>query len=306
MKLVFMGTDEFAVPILTALAVSNHKIVGVFTRPPKMQNRGQNKLENSQVHKVALELDLEVFCPVTLKTNDVVSALKHLNPDAVIVASYGCIIPRSVLELPKYGCINVHPSLLPRWRGAAPIERAVLSGDKKTGVCIMQMDEGVDTGDVIICKEVTVDDQITAIELSKDLSELSAQMLLTVLDDIASIRCTKQTEDGMLYAKKLEKEEGRVRWEKGADEIHNMVRALNPWPGCFFSYNNEMIRILKSAYSSDAASGTPGEVIDIKDFAIRCGHGILNPLILQRPGKGAVSARDFVNGLRITSGTVLK
>jgi len=305
-----MGTDEFALPILQSIYSSGmHQILGVFTRAPKMQNRGQKNLQNSPVHKLSENLGLQVFCPATLKTGNGFEVLSGLNPDAIIVASYGCIIPKSILDLPKYGCINVHPSLLPRWRGAAPIERAILAGDSKAGVCIMQMDEGVDTGNIFACKTIALDDVITAADLSKELAQIGSGMLLDVLDKLEkhqpSIASNVQSDVGVTYAHKLAKGDGLIDWVKSAYEIHNMVRALNPWPGCFFYYKGEAVKIISADYIKEDVRGDVGEVVSSHPLSIKCKNGVLKPLLLQRPGKAVISAKDFVNGLRLTAGTRL-
>jgi methionyl-tRNA formyltransferase len=304
MKILFMGTSEFAVPILRALHDSKHKIVHVFTTPPAKADRG-HKLKHTPVNLAAEELSLTVSSPKSLKTTAIVDEIKNLNPDAIIVASYGKILPESVLSSCKYGCINVHPSALPRFRGAAPIERTILAGDKATAICIMKMDAGIDTGDILLLEPFQVPDKIAAPELRDALAIRGGELLIKVLENIDIITPQKQTEEGAIYAKKLEKQEGLINWHDSADHIERMIRAFDPWPGCFFEYKGERIRLLDAKTVHSNAHDMPGKVLD-NHFSICCGGGILKPMILQRAGRKALPVKDFLNGFAIEQGTLLQ
>ena len=304
MNIIFMGTSIFAVPALQALYNSDHFVTTVFTKASSKSGRG-HKMQKSPVHIEAETLGLKILTPRSLKKPEILKTIQDLNPDVIIVASYGHIIPKTILEVPKFGGINIHPSLLPRWRGAAPIERTILNGDKETAVCIMQMDEGLDTGDILLMKELPLDNKVTSESLSKQLSELGAHMLIETLHNIENIVPQKQSSELVTYADKLTKEEAIIDWHQSAEAINRMVRAFNPWPSCFFIYKNEQIKILESEFSDEHVENNPGEVLD-KNFTICCGKGSLKPLKLQRPGKKPVAVRDFLNGTQIKPGTILK
>lgn len=308
MNLIFMGTSEFAVPILQALHASAHKIIQVYTTPPAQAGRGL-VLQRTPVHLEAVKLELPVSCPQSLKKDPaIISEIKNLEADAIIVASYGRILPDSLLHAHKYGCINIHPSALPRWRGAAPIERTILVGDESTQVCIMKMDAGIDTGDVFLREEVKIPSKITAPELRDKLSVLGAELLLSVLENISQIVPKKQSQEDVIYAEKLKKDEGLINWKSvSSEQVERMLRAFNPWPGCFFEYKGEKIRILKAEVVEQVHhSGDPGLVVD-GSLSICCGIGtnLLRPLVLQRPGKKPVFVKDFLNGFAIAKGTIL-
>jgi len=302
-KLLFMGTSEFAVTILEALHASNHKVLHVFTTPPTKTGRG-HKLKNSPVHLLAEQLALLVSCPKSLKNSIVLEEIKNFKADAIIVASYGKILPESVLSICKYGCINVHPSALPRWRGAAPIERTILAGEKTTAVCVMKMDAGIDTGDVFLSEGLQVPEKITAPELREQLATIGGKLLIKVLDNIDNMKPKKQSEEGACYAKKLEKSEGLINWEDDAEQIERMIRAFDPWPGCFFEYKGERIRLLEAEVAPLNEACIQGKVLD-NHLSICCGKGILKPTTLQRAGKKPLSIKDFLNGFAIKQGTFL-
>lgn len=304
MKIVFMGTSEFAVPALEKMAMVGHDISLVLTKAPSKSGRG-HKLHKSPIHQLSERLGLEVLTPGTLKSVEVQNIIRSENPDIIVVTSYGHIVPQSILDIPKYGCLNIHPSILPRWRGAAPIERTILVNDKETAVCIMKMDAGLDTGDVLTMKKVSIKPDATAESLSKSLADLGADMLIKVLDNIGSITPERQSSEGVTYAHKLRKDEGIINWSDTAEKINCMVRALNPWPGCFFKYKDEYIRILSAVIDTNEHSGVPGEVLD-GNMRIACGSGCLTPLELQRPGKRPLERKDFLNGMQIRKGVVLQ
>lgn len=299
-----MGTSAFAVPALQALINSDHEIVAVFTKEPQKSGRG-HKVHKSPVHLEAEQVDIKIFTPRTLKTPEIIEEITKLAPDLMVVTAYGHIIPKKILDIPRHGCLNIHPSLLPRWRGAAPIERTILAGDDKTAVCIMRMDAGLDTGPILAQKELPLERNIYADKLTKQLAEIGAGMLLEVINNIENITPIKQSEDSVTYAHKLTKEEAVINWHDSAIKIDRMIRAFNPWPGCFFAYNGEQIKIIEAAVDSSQICDVPGTVLD-KSFTICCGKGVLQPLKLQRPGKNALPVKDFLNGLHINPGTILK
>lgn len=304
MKIIFMGTPQFAVPALIAISNSQHQIVKVFTKPPAKSGRG-HKIAISKIHELANQLDLPVATPYSLKTQEVVAEIAALDADIIVVAAYGQILPQAVLDICPYGCVNIHPSLLPRWRGAAPIERTIIAGDKETGVCTMQMDAGLDTGNILLCKRIAVSADTTAEQLSDKLAALGAGLLIETLDNIEKIAPIKQTTEGATYASKLTKEESLINWQKSAHEIDCMVRGLNPWPGSFFAYNGEYIRILE-AKVADVESGVAAGTIMNDQLYISCGSGILQPCKLQRPGRSVLGVAEFLRGTKILIGTVLK
>ncbi len=306
MKVIFMGTPDMAVPSLQALFDSSHEIVQVYTKPPAKSGRGQ-KLNISPIHDLANKLNLPVSCPTTLKTEEVAEQLASLKADIIVVAAYGHILPKNILDLCKYGCINIHPSLLPRWRGAAPIERTVLAGDMETAVCIMKMDVGLDTGDILLQQKVVLDSQITTEKLYEKLAPIGAKLLIEALDNFENLTTTPQSEEGITYAKKLLKEESIIDWQQSAEQIDRMIRALNPWPGCFFKYKGEMIKVLKARLVNNTINSkfSAGEVID-NQLSINCGQGALQLLKLQRPGRNPLDLADFLRGSKILSGEILE
>jgi methionyl-tRNA formyltransferase len=303
MKIIFMGTSSFAVPTLRALKQSGFDISLVFTAAPTRSGRGQ-QLRKSPVHEAADELQLRVITPTTLKTPDVQQLIRDAAPDAIVLASYGFIIPQAVLDIPKLGCFNIHPSLLPRWRGAAPITRAVLAGDTETGVCIMNMDAGLDTGDVLYVRKYPIYTTATSESLTQELAEVGARMLIEVLQHLDQFKPMKQSDVGVTYAHKVVKEEGIIDWSEPADKIERMVRAFTPWPGCAFKYKDEYIRVVEAKANMSDTLGKPGQVLD-NMLTISCGQGTLTLLKLQRPGKKVLSAKDFLNGISLPVGIVL-
>ncbi|PIR34738.1 MAG: methionyl-tRNA formyltransferase [Alphaproteobacteria bacterium CG11_big_fil_rev_8_21_14_0_20_44_7] len=282
MKIIFMGTPDFAVPCLQKLISSEHEIVAVYTAAPKPAGRGK-KLRASPVQIVAEENNLNIKTPKSLKTEELPEC------DMAIVAAYGLLLPKHVLQTPKYGCLNIHPSDLPRWRGAAPIQRTIMAGDKKTAICIMQMDEGLDTGDIVAREDLLLDDNITASELHDKCAERGAEMVLEVLADIDNMKPVPQSDEGVTYAAKISKDDMRVDWQKAAHEIYNQIRAVNP----YFEYENERIKIF-SAEIIDM-QGKAGEVLD-NELAVACGQRAIRILKLQKPGKKPILADEFLRG----------
>ncbi len=305
LKLIFMGTPEFALPTLKALAESEHMVVAVYTQPPRPAGRGQ-KERLSPVHEYALSRNLPVHTPSTLKPEDIQQRFREHDADAAIVAAYGLLLPQAILEGTRMGCINVHPSLLPRWRGAAPIQRTVMAGDSETGVVIMQMNAGLDTGDMLLVRRFTVDADMNAGKLHDTLAAHAGPMVLETLDGLihGTISPVKQPETGVTYAKKITKEECRIDWKEPAPAIRNKIRGLSPHPGAFFVFKGEAVKILDAAIAPSFDS-TPGTVTDAM-LTIACGEDALRPLILQRPGKKPMATDEVLRGYVIPSGSELE
>lgn len=294
-----MGTPDFALPVLDALAGAGHEIAAVYTQPPRRAGRGKKTLP-SPVQARAEALGLSVRTPVSLKGDEEQAAFAGLNADVAVVAAYGLILPKAVLAAPAHGCLNVHASLLPRWRGAAPIQRAILAGDTETGVCIMQMEAGLDTGPVRL-REATPIAGKTAGELTAELSAMGARLTVTVLADLAAHPAVPQPEDGVTYAAKIDKAETRLDFAQPADAVQRQVRAFNP-PGAWFDANGERVRVLEAAMAD--GSGTPGTILD-SELTIACGTGAIQPIVVQRAGRGVMSADELLRGFPIPAGTRL-
>ena len=299
MRITFMGSPDFAVPSLEALIEAGHEIACVYTQPPRPAGRGKGE-QKTAVHRRAEELGLEVRCPRTLKDPDEQARFAALEPELAVVAAYGLILPKAVLEAPAGGSVNVHASLLPRWRGAAPIQRAILAGDEVTGVTIMQMEQGLDTGPMLLKRETEVDRK-TAGELTAELARLGASALVEWLDNPTPPE--PQAEDGVTYAHKVDKSEARIDWSRTAEEIERQVRAFAPSPGAWFEANGERIKLLAAAVGNDA-SGVAGEVLD-DCLSIACGSGYVRPLKVQRAGRGIMAPGELLRGFAIAKGTIL-
>jgi methionyl-tRNA formyltransferase len=310
LRVAFAGTPEFAVPALRALAGA-HQVVGVLTQPDRPAGRGRG-LAASPVKQVALELGVPVLQPARLRGDatalqETLSQLFAWQPDAMVVVAYGLILPREVLQLPRLGCLNIHASLLPRWRGAAPIQRAIEAGDDESGVCIMQMDEGLDTGAVLASARARIGDETTAGQLHDELAALGARQLLMVLDALqaGTAHLVPQPEAGVTYAQKLAKSESMIDWQRDAIAIDRQVRAFNPWPTAETRLGDEVVKLLRSRVDPAApTTEAPGTLLGIAGDALRvaCGQGVLQVLELQRAGRRPVSARDFHNALRLPPG----
>jgi len=298
-----MGTPDFAVPVLDALVAAGHELAAVYSQPPRPTGRG-HKTQASPVQARAEALGIPVRHPVSLKPEEEKAAFAALGLDAAVVFAYGLILPRAILDAPRLGCLNVHGSLLPRWRGAAPIQRALLAGDAETGVTIMQMDAGLDTGAMLLKGVVPIGPDATAQSLFDQMTALGAELILPALDGVASGTLTPepQPEAGVTYAAKLTREEGVLDFRQDIATLDRKIRALNPWPGVWFEYQGERIKLL--AASIEDGQGVPGTVID-HDLGIACGTGVLRPILLQRPGRGPVERRAFLNGTKIEPGVIL-
>ena len=300
LRLAFMGTPEFAVPALAELIAQGHDIAAVYSQPPRPKGRGM-ETEPGPVHKFANTAKLEVRTPLSLKGAEEQAAFAALNLDAAIVVAYGLILPKAILDAPRLGCFNLHGSLLPRWRGAAPIQRAVMAGDAETGVMVMHMDEGLDTGPVLMAERVAIARK-TSGELADELSRLGADLMARALAALerGSLGEQKQSEAGVTYAKKIAKEEARIDWTKSAAEIDCLIRGLSPAPGAFSEVKGERLKILHAEPAQ--GSGTPGEVIS-PDLTIACGEGALRLTRVQRPGGKAMAAEDMLKGFALPPGT---
>ena len=299
MRIIFMGTPEFAVPVLDALVEAGHDVVAAYSQPPRRGNRG--KTAPSPVHARAEALGIEVRTPLTLRDPEAQAAFAALDADVAVVAAYGLILPRPVLDAPRLGCLNVHGSLLPRWRGAAPIQRAILAGDAETGVGIMQMESGLDTGPVRLEGRTPVDGK-TAGQLTAELSAMGARLMVEVLGDVERYPAMPQPEDGVTYAAKIDKAEARLDFSKSAVEVERQVRAFNPAPGAFFEVHGERVRV--HAAEILAERGETGTVID-DQMAIACGEGAIRPILVQRAGRGVMTSEELLRGFSIPAGTRL-
>lgn len=303
MRLVFMGTPAFAVPVLDALVDAGHRIAAVYSQPPRRAGRGK-ALTPSPVHARAEALGIEVRTPERLRDPADQQAFAALDADAAVVAAYGLILPRPVLNAPRLGCLNVHASLLPRWRGAAPIQRAILAGDAETGIGIMQMEAGLDTGPVRLEGRTTVDGK-TAGELTDELAAMGAALMVRVLADPDAFPPNAQPEDGVTHAPKIDKAEARIDWRHAATAIERQVRAFNPAPGAFFEHAGERIRILAAEAGPAAGlAAPPGTMIDMT-MGIATGDGVLLPRLVQRAGRGAMTPAELLRGFPILPGTRL-
>ena len=291
MKIVFFGTPAFAIKSLDQLINANHEMVCVYCQPPKAAGRGQ-KIRYSAVHERAKEMKLMVRHPTNFFDEHAVKDFLDLDADIGIVVAYGLILPQKILEGPKLGCLNIHASLLPRWRGAAPIQRAIIAGDRKTGVSIMKMDTGLDTGSILFQSEIVIGDQETAGGLHDKLAILGANAIVSVLRRMNELTGTPQTKNGVTYAKKIQKKEGAIDWKKSAEEVDSLIRGLSPFPGAWTLVNNGRLKILDSQISN--MTGAPGE--HLGSFTIACGEGAVSVTRVQKPGKRVVTAKEFLRG----------
>ena len=303
LRIAFAGTPQFALPALRALLDSPHRVVGVLTQPDRPAGRGR-ELRASPIKLLAAERGVPVAQPATLKTPEGLAPLREWSPDLLVVVAYGLILPAGVLALPRLGCLNIHGSLLPRWRGAAPIQRALLAGDAETGITIMQLDEGLDTGPMLLERRRAIGADDTAGDLHDALSELGATALLEAIDGLVAgtLAGRAQPASGASYAPKIEKSEALIDWNSRAAHIDRQVRAFNPWPMAETRLAGEPLRILRSRLLQDSGrAGEPGSLLGLGDDGLRvaCGEGVVVLRELQRAGKRPVSARDFANGVRI-------
>ena len=299
MRIVFMGSPEFAVPSLNALVEAGHEVVAVYCQPPRPAGRGKADRKTA-VHERAEQLGIEVRTPRTLRDPAEQERFRALDADLAVVAAYGLILPKPILDAPKQGSINVHASLLPRWRGAAPIQRAILAGDEVSGVTIMRMDEGLDTGPMLLKRELDIRGK-NAGQVTDEMAKLGATALVEWLETPTPPQ--PQPEDGVTYASKIDKGEARIDWSLPAGEIERQVRAFAPAPGAWFEANGERIKLLEAVAGTDA-SGSPGGVLD-DCLSVACGEGYIRPLKVQRAGRGAMTPGELLRGFAISKGTIL-
>ena len=301
MKIVLFATPEFAIPTLINIKNSSHEIVAIYTKMAKEQGRGM-KLLNTPIYNEAIKLGIPVFTPKTLKKSEEWEKLKNLQADIFVVVAYGLILPKEILTIPKYGCINIHPSLLPRGRGASPLQRALMEGDEKTGVCIIELGEGLDDGDILEREEVKITKDTTLESLHDELSAIGANLMVKALNNIeknGKIAGTPQSEDGLVYAKKIEKIEGKINFNDNINKIDLLIRTLAETVGVYFEYNGERIKVLKAEFNEGEFSNfSNGDIIDDK-LSIKCQNGAMKPLILQREGKNQLNINEFLRGFKI-------
>ena len=297
-----MGSPDFAVPALDALVEAGHEIVAVYCQPPRPAGRGKADRKTA-VHERAEQLGLDVRTPRTLRDADEQASFSALEGDLAVLAAYGLILPKPILEAPRLGCVNIHASLLPRWRGAAPIQRAILAGDTVSGITIMQMDEGLDTGPMLLTKKLPLDRK-NAGQVTEELAELGASALVEWLEDRTSHRPRQQPAERATYAPKIDKAEARIDWTKPAAEIERQVRAFAPAPGAWFEANGERVKLLEAIAAQDA-SAEPGCVLD-DCLNIAAGTGYIRPLKVQRAGRSALTVGELLRGFSIPKGTVLQ
>ena len=299
MRIIFMGSPEFAVPSLEALAGAGHEVIAAYCQPPRPAGRGKAERKTA-VQDRAESLGIEVRTPARLRSDAEQAKFRALDADLAVVAAYGLILPPEVLEAPKAGCINVHASLLPRWRGAAPIQRAILAGDPVSGVTIMRMDEGLDTGPMLLKRELSIAGK-NAGQVTQELAQLGADALLEWLD--TPTPPMPQPDEGATYAAKVAKSEARIDWRRSADEVVRQVLAFAPAPGAWFEANGERLKVLDAEVSD--GSGAPGEVLD-EDLSIACAMGAVRLLLVQRAGRAPMTAAELLRGFAIPAGTILR
>lgn len=305
-----MGTPDFSAPTLAELVGHGHEVVAVYTRAPRPAGRGMQE-RKSPVHEMAERFGIPVLTPSTLRTTEAADAFRAFDSDLAVVVAYGMILPPEILEAPRFGCINLHASLLPRWRGAAPIQRAIMAGDTESGVCVMQMEAGLDTGPVGMCERLAIGPEMTGGELHDALSALGADLAIRAIAAMErdSLGFTPQPEEGVTYAHKISNADGRIDWSQDAQTVHNQIRGLSPFPGAFFEADlgkgrPERVKVLHATLAHDvpgvAPDAAPGTLIG-PDMTIACGQGAIRVLRAQRAGKSATKADEFMRGTRLVS-----
>jgi len=309
LRIIFMGTPEFSVPTLEAIAAAGHEVVAVYTQPPRPAGRRGLELKKSAVHETAERLGLPVRTPKSLKSEAEQAAFRDLGADAAVVVAYGLILPKPILDGTRLGAFNGHASLLPRWRGAAPIQRAIMAGDEKTGMMIMKMDEGLDTGPIALTQEIAIGAEMTAAELHDRLKLVGAELLVRALGDLerGNLLLTPQADEDVTYASKISKEETRVDWNRPARAVHDHIRGLSPFPGAWCEMpvagKSERVKLLRSTMAE--GNGPVGQVMD-DELAVACAEGAIRITELQRAGSRAMTAADFLLGAKIPRGTRLQ
>ena len=304
MRLIFMGSPAFSVPVLEALVAAGHEIVAVYTQPPRPAGRGK-KQRPCPVHARALALTLDVRHPASLKEAEEQASFSELRADAAVVVAYGLLLPQELLDAPAHGCLNIHASLLPRWRGAAPIHRAIMAGDRETGICIMQMEAGLDTGPVLYQETILIAPDETTAALHERLSDLGARSIVQSLKDLSQLQARPQSSVGICYAQKIDKSEAQIDWSLPAEILDRQIRGLSPFPGAWAMLRGERVKFLGSALiSCEQPLASAGTVLD-DDLGIACGSGALRITRLQRAGKSAQSSADFLRGTPVIAGEQL-
>ncbi len=300
-----MGTPEFSVPVLEALVAAGHEVAAVYTQPPRPAGRGK-KPRPSPVEARARELGLEIRSPVSLKGAEAQAEFAALGAGLAVVVAYGLILPQAVLEAPARGCLNIHASLLPRWRGAAPIQRALMAGDEQTGVCIMQMEAGLDTGPVLLCEATPIAPEDTSASLHDRLSAMGAALIVRAIDGLDGLQPVAQPDEGVTYAAKISKEEARIDWARPAGEVDRLIRGLSPFPGAWSMAGGVRLKLLMSRVAEGA--GAPGEVLAGAPGGLRiaCGEGAVDILRAQKQGRQAMEVADFLRGTPLPVGTLLE
>ena len=293
MRVVFMGTPDFSVPVLDVLVGAGHQIACVYCQPPRPAGRGK-KPRPTPVHARAEALGLPVRHPVSLKDAQAQAEFADLKADVAVVVAYGLLLPRPVLDAPKHGCLNIHASLLPRWRGAAPIHRAIMAGDAETGICIMQMEAGLDTGPVLLREATAIGDEETTGDLHDRLAQMGARLICDALDSLDSLTPQPQPEKGVTYAAKIDKSEARIDWTRPAAEIDRQIRGLSPFPGAWCDMAGERIKLLRCRLAQ--GQGAPGQIL--QGLTVACGEGAVEITELQRQGKRPMPAGDFLRGVQ--------
>jgi methionyl-tRNA formyltransferase len=301
LRLIFMGTPDFSVPTLLELVAHGHEIAAVYTRAPKPGGRRGLQLPPTPVEEAARKLGVPVLTPKTLKTPEALEEFRAFDADAAVVVAYGMILPQAILDAPKLGCYNLHASLLPRWRGAAPINRAIMAGDAESGVMVMKMDVGLDTGDVAMAERLAITDTMTALDLHDRLSRLGADLMVRAMAALArsGLQLKQQSEDGVTYAAKIDKAEARIDWTRPAREVLRHIHGLSPFPGAWAELENARVKVLRCELAK--GTGVPGEVLD-DHLTIACGEGAIRLIELQREGKARMQAADFLRGVPLKTG----
>lgn len=308
MKIVFMGTPEFAVPCLQKIIDEGHEVLAVVTQPDKPKGRGK-KLAMPPVKELALKYDIDVYQPVKAREESFVEKLKEINPELIVVVAFGQILPKSILDIPKFGCVNVHASLLPKYRGAAPLNWVIINGEEKTGVTTMYMDVGLDTGDMILKSEIPLDDEITAGELHDKMMVQGAEVLKDTINLISKGEAPreKQNDEETCYSPIMDKSLGNIDWSKSATDIHNLIRGVNPWPSAYTTYDKQTMKIWKTKVLDKSSEKTPGTIINVDKNGIEVSTGdkVLQISEIQMSGKKRMIVSEYIKGNDISTGIVL-
>lgn len=308
MKIVFMGTPEFAVPCLQKIIDEGHEVLGVVTQPDKPKGRGK-KLSMPPVKELALKYDIPVYQPIKAREESFVETLKEINPELIVVVAFGQILPKSILDIPKFGCVNVHASLLPKYRGAAPLNWVIINGEEKTGVTTMYMDVGLDTGDMILKSEIPLDDEITAGELHDKMMIDGAEVLKETIDLISQGKAPreKQDDENTCYSPIMDKSLGNIDWKKPAKEIHNLIRGVNPWPSAYTTYENQTMKIWKTKVLNEKSNNEPGTIISVDKEGIKVctADNLILISEIQMSGKKRMIVSEYIKGNTINTDVIL-